>query len=61
MYINNVNDRVVNMIKNLGIKNGLVFMQGFVDKDTVRMYEPGIRLPGNEYERIMKKQQALML
>ncbi len=52
MYVQNVNNRVINMIKKLGIQNGPVFMQGFVDGDTVRMYDPGIRLPGNEYERI---------
>jgi carbamoylphosphate synthase large subunit len=55
LYINNVHPKVVNMIKNLGIKNGPVFMQGFVDGNTVRMFDPGIRFPGNEYERIYKK------
>ena len=54
MYMENVNERVVKMIKHIGIKNGPIFMQGFVDGDTVRMYDPGIRLPGNEYERIYK-------
>lgn len=54
LYMENVNNRVINMINHLGIKNGPVFMQGFVDGDTVRMYDPGIRLPGNEYERIYK-------
>lgn len=52
MYMKYVDKRVVNMIKNLGIKNGPVFMQGFVDGNTVRMYDPGIRYPGNEYERV---------
>ena len=55
MYLKHVNARVIKMIKNLGIKNGPVFMQGFVDGNTVRMYDPGIRLPGNEYERIYTK------
>ncbi len=55
MYMKYVDERVVNMIKNLGIKNGPVFMQGFVDGNTVRMYDPGIRYPGNEYERIFAK------
>lgn len=54
MYMENVNDRVIGMIKTLGIKNGPVFMQGFIDGNTVRMYDPGIRFPGNEYERIYK-------
>lgn len=52
MYLDHVNDRVITMIKRLGIQNGPVFMQGFEDGDTVRMYDPGIRYPGNEYERI---------
>lgn len=55
LYLENVNVRVINMIKQLGIKNGPVFMQGFVDGNTVRMYDPGIRFPGNEYERIYKQ------
>lgn len=55
MYMEKVNDRVVKMIQKLGVKNGPVFMQGFVDGDTVRMYDPGIRFPGNEYERIFTK------
>lgn len=55
MYMKYVNERVINMIRALGIKNGPVFMQGFVDGNTVRMYDPGIRFPGNEYERIYRK------
>jgi hypothetical protein len=27
-------------------------MQGFVDGDTIRFYDPGLRLPGGEYERM---------
>ena len=55
MYIKNVHQKVIRMIKALGIKNGPVFMQGFADDDTVRMFDPGIRFPGNEYERIYTK------
>ena len=29
-------------------------MQGFVDGDCVRFYDPGLRLPGGEYERMFK-------
>jgi biotin carboxylase len=61
LYMDFVNDKVVNMIKSIGIKNGPVFMQGFVDGDTVRMYDPGIRFPGNEYERIHNKATGMNL
>jgi hypothetical protein len=55
MFMENVNDKIVNMIKYLKIENGPVFFQGFVDGDKVRLYDPGIRFPGNEYERIYAK------
>ena len=55
LYLKNVHPNVIKMIKTLGIKNGPVFMQGVVDGQTVRMFDPGIRFPGNEYERIYTK------
>lgn len=51
IYLKNVDIKVKNMIKNIGIQNAAVFMQGFVDGDTVRMFDPGYRFAGNEYER----------
>lgn len=54
MYLNNVHQHVVDMIKSIGLVNGPMFMQGFVDGDTVRFYDPGLRFSGGEYERILK-------
>lgn len=51
-YLEKVNERVVNMLQNIGLKTGPVFMQGFIDGDTVRFYDPGLRFPGIEYERM---------
>lgn len=51
IYLNNVDAKVKNMIKEIGVQNAAVFMQGFVDGDTVRMFDPGYRFAGNEYER----------
>ena len=59
MFINKVNQRIIKMIKGIGIKNGNVFFQGFVDGETVRLYDPGIRVPGNEYERLFEKATGL--
>lgn len=61
MYVNNVNPRVIKMIKSLGIINGPVFMQGFVDGSTVRFYDPGLRYPGAEYERVYDKVHGVSL
>ena len=55
MYRTHVHDRLVNMLKDLGIKNGPVFMQGFVDGNTVRFYDPGRRFPGSEYDLLLKQ------
>ncbi len=49
-YISDVDPVVKKMIKNLGITNGPVFMQGFVRGGTVRFYDSGLRFPGSEYE-----------
>ena len=52
IYLNNVHKKVENLYKDIGILNAPVFMQGFVDGGTIRFYDPGLRLPGGEYERM---------
>lgn len=54
MYLKYVNDKVVSMLESMGLKNGPVFMQGIIDKNTVRFYDPGFRFSGGEYERLFK-------
>lgn len=53
LYLENVHHQICRLIRNLGIKNGPVFMQGFVDDDTIRFYDPGLRFPGGEYEALL--------
>lgn len=55
LYVGKVHNKVIGFIKALGIKNGPVFMQGFVDGEKVRFYDPGLRFPGGEYERLLKE------
>lgn len=47
--------KVKKMIKALGVQFGPVFLQGFIDGDTIRYYDPGMRMPGGDYDRILKK------
>lgn len=54
-YLNSTHEKVVSMFKKIGIKNGPVFMQGFKDGDQFRFFDPGLRLPGVDYERIMNR------
>lgn len=55
MFEKNVINRVKNMIKSLGIKFGPVFLQGFVDGETIRYYDPAQRMPGGDYDVILEK------
>ena len=50
-YLATVARNVEKMIRNAGIKNAPLFIQGFVDGDTIRFYDPGLRFSGAEYER----------
>lgn len=52
MYIRHIHPKMVKLIADLGIIYGPLFMQGFIDGDTVRMYDPGLRFPGTEYEKL---------
>lgn len=52
LYMDNVHSKVEKFIKDVGLDNAPVFMQGFIDGDTVRFYDPGLRFPGGEYERM---------
>ena len=54
-FIERMQNNVKQMIKSLGIQFGPVFMQGFVDGDTVRYYDQAQRMPGGDYDLILKK------
>ncbi len=47
--------RVKKMIKELGIQYGPVFLQGFIDGETIRYYDPALRMPGGDYDVILEK------
>lgn len=51
MYLSHVDAKVKSMIADIGLKNAPVFMQGFIDGETVRFYDAGLRFAGGEYER----------
>ena len=55
LYVEKVHNKIVNMLQQIGIKNGPVFMQGFVDGDKIRFYDPGFRFPGTEYDTMQAK------
>ena len=60
-YLAVADERIKGLIRHLGIKNGPVFFQGYWDGETVRLYDPGLRYPGNEYEQILAKATGVNL
>ena len=51
-YMQTAHECVVNMFKAIGFRNGPIFMQGFYDQGKFRFFDPGLRFPGVDYDRI---------
>ena len=49
LYRKNVEPAAVNMFKNLGLKNGVVMLQGFIKDDKFYFYESGLRMGGEQF------------
>lgn len=49
-YREKADAKVKEMIKAIELKNSPVFIQAFMDGDVARLYDPGIRLPGDNYD-----------
>lgn len=49
-YREKVDIKVCNMIKKMGIKNAPIMLQGFWDNGDVCFYDPGIRIPGDDFD-----------
>jgi biotin carboxylase len=48
-YLKNINGKVINMFKDLGFSDGLMFLQGYYDGSKVTFYEMGCRLGGSYF------------
>lgn len=49
-YRKKINSKISSLINKMGLKNAPVFIQGFWNKGDVYLYDPGIRLPGDEFD-----------
>ena len=58
-YLKTAHPKVIAMLKGLGIQNGPAFMQGFYDKGAFRFFDPGLRFPGVEYEKIYAREYGI--
>lgn len=48
-YLENINDKVINMYKSEGFTDGVLFMQGYFDGKKVKFFEMGCRLGGSYF------------
>jgi biotin carboxylase len=55
LYEKNVHDSLEKMLAAIGLNYAPVFFQGFIDGDTIRFYDPGLRLPGAECEKAYER------
>lgn len=54
-YIDNTDNMVKNMIRGLGLENGSIFFQAFVEDGNIEIYEPGFRLNGAQEHIIISQ------
>jgi biotin carboxylase len=54
-YIESLNDKVIDMFKSIGLKNGIVFIQSFVEDGQCVFYEMGFRLTSTLEYHILSK------
>ena len=53
-YINSCNDKVVNMLSSIGIKNGAIALTAFYDNGKFRFFDPALRMGGAQDWRIVR-------
>lgn len=49
-FRNSADQRVKNMIRQLGLRNAPVFIQAFFDGEKACLYDPGLRMPGDDFD-----------
>lgn len=54
-YISNVNDNVIATFKSIGLKDGMIFIQAFIDEEKFMIYDIGFRLTGTQEYQILEE------
>lgn len=53
-YQNKLNNKVIKAFESIGVMNGMIFIQAFVDGDYFRFYDIGFRLTGTQEYHILE-------
>lgn len=54
-YINTLNDKVIAAFESIGLKNGMIFIQSFIEGDEFMFYDIGFRLTGTQEYHILEE------
>ena len=60
-YLATAHENVVKMFRNMGFHDGPIFMQGFYDNGRFRFFDPGLRFPGVDYDRVYRTEYGIDL
>ena len=60
-YLSKAHAKVINMFKGIGFKNGPIFMQGFYDNGTFKFFDPGLRFPGVDFDKLYQAEYDIDL
>ncbi len=60
-YIEKVDPHVRDLIRGMGIENGLVFIQSLYEDETFYIYEMGFRFSGEQHYKIIEQQTGINL
>lgn len=60
-YVRTLDPKVRNMIRGLGIQNGLIFIQSLYDNGSAYIYEMGFRISGAQHYIILEKETGVNL
>lgn len=58
-YIRDVNEKVKNMFKGIGLKNGVLFMEAIANTDGIWFYEMGLRISGGMTYKITEQTNGI--
>lgn len=56
IYEERLNRKVIEMFRSIGVKNGIIFIQAFVDNSDIIFYEMGFRLTGTQEYHILRRE-----
>ena len=58
-YERTVNGKVIDMLRSIGVQNGTMFIQSFIEDGQVRFYESGYRLNGAQEHLLVSRESGI--